>query len=174
MTQLNFIQNFNYSPDEFIRISNATLSFVPFQVADSISFLTMNIPLSYSSANMTHTFSLGLYSLTGSSLSLANSISGSISMSAGGRSYFSMTGTSATQNISAGDWWFGVLVSTGGNSVLDIVGQTILNPLNAFVGNFIGGRMTDSTGALPSSYATSNLDVTGTDAMNIPFIMLSS
>ena len=174
MGQLNFAQNFNYIPSQFKIISNGTLSFVPFELADSISFLTMNLGISNSSANMTYTFSVGLYSLTGSSLSLANSISASISRSNSVRGYFSLTATSAAQNITPGNWWFGILVSTGGNSDIELIGQTTVNPLNAFPGAFIGGRMTASTAALPASYATSDLDTTGDDAMNIPMIILSS
>ena len=175
MSQLNFEQNFNFLPGgQFIRVSNGTISYIPFLVNDSISFLTMNIPVSNSSANMTHTFSIGLYSLTGSTLSLANSISGSLSRSNSARSYFSLVATSAVQNITPGNWWFGILISTGGNSVLDLIGQSTINPNNAFPVGFIGGRMTDSTAALPGSIATSALDITGNDAMNVPCIILSS
>ena len=174
MAQLNFAQNFNYIPSEFNIISNGTLSFVPFELADSISLLTMNLGISNSSANITYTFSVGLYSLNGSSLSLANSLSASQSKSNSVIGYFSMTATSAAQNITPGNWWFGILVSTGGNSSVALIGQTTVNPGNAFPGGFIGGRMTASTSALPTSYATSDLDVTGSDAMNIPMIILNS
>ena len=69
MPQLNFEQNFNFMANQRIRVSNGTLSFVPFMINDSISFLTMNILITNTSANMTFTGSFGLYSLNASTLS---------------------------------------------------------------------------------------------------------
>mgnify|MGYP001565128131 CR=1 FL=1 len=178
MPQLNFEQNFNAIGNLGRAVSVGTLSFIPFSVRDSISFVTMNIGISYSGTNTSQgqTYSIGLYSLNASSLSLANSISGSTTATSGNiLQYISMTATSATQNVTPGNWWFGILVSTtNGTSRLSLLGGGTVSPANAFPGSFIGGRMTDSTNALPSSIATSALDITGSDAMNIPMILLSA
>lgn len=174
MPQLNFARNIGLPHTDLIRISNGTMTFSPFNLGQSISWNTINIFISKSSANMTHTISIGLYSLNGSTLSLANSASGTFSGSNNQRAYVSLTATSATQNLTPATWFFGLLFSTGGNSGLDIVGQSTINAGNAFPGGFIGGRMTDSTNALPSSYATSNLDITGNDGMNVTYILLTA
>lgn len=123
-------------------------------------------------STLKHTFSIGLYSLNGSTLSLANSASGTRTQNSFG--YFTITATSATQNITPGTWWFGFLLSTTGSSGNSIYGQTGLPVGNAFPGGFMGGRMTESTGALPTAYSTSNLDTTGADSNQVPMIILST
>ncbi len=173
MAQLDFHVNFPGIVSETLAVaSNGTLSFVPMSPSDSVSFNKLNFYMSAGS-NATFTLSIGLYSLTGSTLSITNSMSRSITLS-NFRGYVSLSATSVAQNITPGTWWLGLLVSTGGNSSVAFVGQSFVNPGNAFPGGFIGGRMTDSTNALPASYATSNLDVTGTDAMSVPTIILTA
>ena len=177
MAQLNFHINFAGEVNQRWQASNGTLSFFPFSPSDSISFGTLNIAISKSTSAATFTFSIGLYSLTGSSLSLANSISETFSNTNNGQQWVSLTAVSATQNITPGSWWLGLLISTGGDSRIYINGQSLINaigPENAFPGGFIGGRMTESTNALPSSYATSGLDITGGDATNVPIIILTA
>lgn len=156
-------------------ISDGTLSFYPFNFWDSISFASVNFYLRNTNSNATYTFSLGLYSLTGSSLSLANSASATMSISSNvSQFWLSITATSATQNITPGTWWLGFVGRSGGHSQLSITGITRLNAGNAFPGAFVGGRMTESTASLPASYATSNLDITGSDAHFVPTIYLSA
>src|SRR3990167_7661894 len=147
------------------------MKFVGFNIQDSILFKTINIPQFFNNTSLSHTLSLGLYSLNGSTLSLGNSASGSITASGLKRCYLSITGTSATQNITPGTWYFGLLISISSGTVISIYGQSSANPSNAFPGVFIGGIMTDSTNALPTSFATSNLDITGVDALSVPSII---
>ena len=173
MGQLLFQQNIIAS-NEQITINNGSISFFPFNIYDSLSLSVFNCLFLGSNANKTVSLSIGLYSLNGSTLSLSNSISGTRSQSDNNVWYASMTATSATQNITPGTWWFGILASTGGNSSVAFIGQTKANAANAFPGGFIGGRMTASSNALPSSYATSDLDITGNDAMAVPMIILST
>ena len=175
MGQLNFEYNINYHPRGAARtISNGTISFIPFNIQDSISLLTLNIAGNGSSANRTLTLSFGLYSLNGISLIIANSLSASMSMDNNLAKFVSLTATSAAQNITPGTWFWGMLFSTGGNANFSIHGQVNVNPANAFAGGFIGGVMTDSTGALPTSIATSDLNITGLDAMFVPYILLNA
>jgi len=173
MPQLIFEQNSNVQPRIQRGLSNGTITFFPFNVGDSISFLTLNYRVNNSQASWTRTHSVGLYSLTGSSLSIENSISGSFSGTFNNPLFFTLTATSKAQNITPGTWFFGILVSTGGVSSHAIGGDFSNNPENAFPGSFIGGVMTDSTSALPSLMATSNLDITGLDAMFVPYILIS-
>ena len=177
MGQLNFEYNIAFGGSYDINISNGTLSFFPFLIRDSISIGTFNILIEYgASSSKTQTFSLGLYSLTGSTLSIANSWSGTAGSTgtASARLWVSLTATSAAQNITPGAWWFGMLVSTSNQSAITFLGGSNINPANAFPAGFYVGRMTDSTNALPSSYATSNLDITGSDAIGVPNIILTA
>ena len=67
------------------------------------------------------------------------------------------------------------MVSTSGQSHFNIRGMKIGSvPTNAFPGAFIGGMMTESTNALPVSYATSNLDVTGQNELLEPYILITA
>ena len=157
-----------------LSISVATLFVRPMTLFDSLSWRTINLALEWDlgAGTVTLSMSIGLYSLTGSTLSLANSISGTTSRSNDAIGYFSMNATSATQNITPGNWWLGMLGSYGASSI-SMYGQS-RNPGNAFPGAFINGRMTASTNALPGSIATSDLDITGSDAMHNPFIILTA
>lgn len=172
MGQLNFQMNFPYSISQRVQISYDLVSFIGFQVIESISLNTLNF--AGDGGTGTGTVKIGLYSITGNTLSIANSISGSFALVSG--RYISLTDMSATQNISPGAWYFGFLFSsaTDSGSAFSIDGQSGLVVSNAFPGVFIGGAMTATTNALPASYATSDLDVTGANAMIVPEIIISA
>ena len=175
MPQLNFEYNLGALLNNKLGIGQASLSFFPLNIRDSISWATMNIVLSQSAAGgKTNSVSIGLYSLNGSTLSLANSISASQTFNAGVEYYMSLTATSTAQNITPGTWWFGFLISTSGANRSLIGGRAGALGENAFPGSFIGGRMTASTAALPATVATSDLDITDSDAMFVPYILLSA
>lgn len=173
MGQLNFAQNFEIAPNQLRSISHVILTFFPHNILDSISLNTLNLLFSAAGTAKSITFSLGLYSLTGSTISIANSASSSIATS-GGAQYISLTATSATQNITPGTWWWGILCSFSSSSNVSFYGGFTQDPVNAFPGAFIGGAMTTSTNALPTSIATSDLDITGSDALFVPYIIISS
>lgn len=168
MPQLNFQYNFP------VLQSNNTRSYVTqtplyfaFNIADSISWVNFNIVAGVDPAN---TVSIGLYSITGSTLSLANSVSMNVTLT--DPTWASITATSATQNITPGTWYFGINAATGG--AITAQGQTIVAPGNAFPGGFIGGVATATTNGLPASVATSSLDITGNDAMFVPYVLLTA
>ena len=123
------------------------------------------------------TLQFGLFSLNGSTLSLANSASRTIEHTDSANSWYSMV-TSATQNISPGAWYFGVNFFTGGevtaHSSASLLGNSTFNPGNAIPGGFLMGRMTASTTAIPASIATSDLDITGSDAIRQPYIIITA
>ena len=183
MPQLSFLYNNWQIYDAGLSISDRTLSFFPFQIWDSISFKTLNIGCAADVSLLftaSYGISLGLYSLNGSTLSLANSISGSTNLTSAGNNtvvfYVSLTDVSATQNITPGTWWFGCLIQFSMVNATDafMLGAFARSINNAFPGGFVAGRMTESTAALPNTVATSNLDITGADAFQQPFILLSS
>ena len=179
MGQLNFEQNFEYFFANMTAnaFSIGSVLFAPLNVRESISLINVHInPLFGSSANQTKSFYLGLYSLSGSILSIVNSLSVTISTN-DGRSYMpllSFSNTSATQNVTPGTWFLGILASTAGRSELSLLGRFTASPDNAFPGAFIGGLMTETTNALPSSMAISNLDITGRPELSTPYILLTT
>lgn len=156
---------------------------------NTLSIHAVNIPLSLSfnnviflvsqgfSADFSQTWHFGLYSLTGSTLSLANSASRQYTSTSHAltQEWVSMV-TSATQNITPGTWYFAFnYVSVNNANVSDrIAFNSSINPGNAIPGGFLRGRMTASTNAMPGSIATSALDITGSDAERQPFIIITA
>lgn len=174
MGQLNFQANFNKLIAQSVTFNNNSLTFFGFNIYDSLSFNNPNILISASSATTkSYSFSFGLYSLNGSTLSIANSASLSRTVT-GASGFYGSFATSTTQNITPGTWYIGLIASSDGTGSILLFGQMTINPANAFPGAFIGGRMTASTNALPASVATSDLDITGNDAMLVPSIIINA
>lgn len=175
MPQLDFEMNYPTIAASRFTPNSGSITFCPMQIRDSISLNTVNLPLYSPSGAKTVTLRLGVYSITGSSLSLANSLSGSVDL-VGDDKYLSLTATSSAQNMTPGTWFFGLLFSTSSNSnfTVNAMSHSRFNAENAFNFGFIGGAMTASTSALPSSIATSDLDVTGTDALAAPVMIISA
>ena len=188
MPQLSYAFNLPYIGVNRFSVSQGTMSFFPFDLADSISLLTMNIPFhfSYNGAQSSQTkafsLSMGLYSITGGSLSLANFISRSFSstmtVNQSSHMYISLTDVSSAQNITPGSWWWGFLgrtaASNAGQITASVFGHSFSRGANNFPAGFYAGRMTASTNALPNSVATSDLDIAGGDALSTVAIYLSS
>lgn len=174
MAQINFNQNWNYGiAGSAFQVSNGTLTFFAFNVLDSVSWNNVNLVGSMG-ASAQLTYSLGLYSMNGGTqLSLVNSGEGSFSLSAGHRVYLSLSSTSATSNLTPGTWYAGIVGLTGSVAQFSLFGAGF-NPGNAYTGAFLNGRMTASTNALPATYATSDLDITGIDAMSFPYLLITA
>lgn len=179
--QINFFENFpGHRGVEFGGYSNGTLSFhaVNIPLSLSLGYPVVLISLTTSSKTATsknHTLQFGLYSLNGSTLSLANSASKNFTLAAsnGGISWISLI-TSATQNITPGAWYFAFNIRTGGHSALSIYNNSSINPANNVPGGFLMGRVTVSQSVMPGSIATSSLDITGLDAMRQPYIIITA
>lgn len=179
--QLQFFENFpGHLGAAYNGYSNGTLSVHAVNIPLSISFNKVVALMSVSSAALSAlsgTIQFGLYSLNAGTLSLANSASGAVAEGGSANSWYSMA-TSATQNISPGAWYFGVNFFTGGiatdHSSASFYGNSSVNLANAVPGGFLMGRMTASTNAMPSNIATSDLDITGSDATRQPYIILTA
>lgn len=179
--QLQFFENF---PQHLAILtqgySNGTLSIMAVNIPLSISFGNVIAPMSISSAALSAlsgTLQFGLYSLNGATLSLANSASNTVRHDAqSANSWYSMV-TSATQNITPGPWYFGVNFFTGGIAT-DHSSASFYNSPDENFGNaqpiFHRGRMTVSTNAMPTSIATADLDVTGSDSNKQPYIIITT
>lgn len=180
MGQLNFEQNFLFSPvgSNPRVISDGSMWFWGQNIQDSISLLTANLICQFSqNLAQTKSFSLGLYSVNGSTLSLANSLSRTFSTNNGNgiSRFISLSAVSSAQNITPGTWFWGLLGRTAGASNFSIYGRNSnLAAFNAFPGSFIGGSATVSTNALPATVATSDLDITGDVEMFEPYILLTA
>lgn len=175
MGQINFQANINCVGYSNIRGTNRTLYVNPFNVYESISLNTVHIPFRLSVTAQTLTLSLGLYSLSLGTLSLANSASATIRFTgAGNIQYVPITAISATQNITPGTWYWGFVVNSSGSSQFTIQGGASIAPGNAFPGGFTGGRYTVSTLGLPASIPITDFDVTGIDAHYVIPIIISA
>ena len=149
-------------------------------IPGSISFNNLAILFSCSGTTArTISLSFGFYSLTGSTLSLANSAS--VSSDATNAAFNWMTfATSAAQDITPGDWFLALLGSTSGTSagmsiVIHSAFALVMN--SSYAGPFFKGWMSASTNALPASIATSDLskDNQGTAATGFhPYILISA
>lgn len=171
--QLQFFENFpGHLGQAHVAYSNGTLSVHAVNIPLSISFNNVVALISRPNSGGSHTLQFGLYSLNGSTLSLANSASQSIAFSSA-ISWISMI-TSATQNIAPSAWYFAFNILSGGTSDLSFYANSSVAPANAVPGGFLMGHMTASTNAMPASIATSDLDITGADAVRQPYIILTA
>jgi len=172
--QLQFFENLPAKAGAaFNAYSNLTLSVHAVNIPLSLSLNSVVVLVSGDDNARKFNLHFGLYSLNGSTLSLANSASTSSSGPVNGVSWISME-TSATQNISPGAWYFAFNVSTfSGNANFSFFGNSTVNPGNAQP-TLVMGRMTVSTNAMPGSIATSNLDITGSDSIRQPFIIITA
>ncbi len=156
-----------------------TLSFNTVALLHNPAFSTQNSTGSI-------TFSFGLYSLNVSTLSLANSASGSTSYTKSNTKgvYFVTLATSATQDISPGEWYFAFMSSTSGGPATSAGNGMICNNPNnitggsaAYGGPFVRGMFTATTTAFPASIATSNMSKEATSTSiptTHPYILITS
>lgn|SRR3990167_228218 len=155
--------------------SNTRLMIQYVYIPGSISFNTIAVMASQGHTSASGSFSFGLYSLSGSTLSLANSASG-VQGGANGISYITLA-TSATQDITPGDWFLGLVTSSSGNNSLSL----LLNPHgNDPVNGEYGGplfRGVFNTEGLPASLATSDVTKEGNNIVHdsrFAYILISA
>ena len=149
------------------------------EIPGSISFNNLAMIMSASGTTAkTFSVSFGLYSLTGSTLSLANSASFSSNPGANALSWITFV-TSATQDITPGNWYFGVILSTAGQSNLSLVNNDVAAfSGGGYGGGFVRGYLSVSTNALPVSIATSDMSKEGNNESSFsvrhPYIIISA
>lgn len=180
--QLQFFENFpGHLGAAFIsNWSNGTLSVHAVNIPLSISMGNVVVLASVSdqgNGGGTENIRMGLYSLNANTLSLANSASYTFTApNAGGVSWYSLAVSNTSYNISPGPWYFALLLNEtfANQNYPRYYFNSSINPGNAIPGGFLMGRMTASTGAMPESIATSNLDITGSDAIRQPYIIITA
>lgn len=175
MAQISTWMNiWNLQGNTSLNVNNNSVTFFPMNFYESISLLTLFMPIRNNNTLGSVSLSLGLYSRTGGTLSIANIISQTYGKTNGNNWYMSATATSSAQNITPGTWWWGINFSRQNSSVsMNPFAVPVSVPANSFPG-FYGGAMTVSTAALPNSVATSDLDVTFNDStFDTPIIILT-
>ena len=154
---------------------NATLHLHQVYIPGSISFNNIAVIKSIGNSANTLSLSFGLYSLSGSTLSLANSASQTDTIQ-NGASWVSLV-TSVTQDITPGNWYFALLSSTAGQSAQLIRGFFAQVLHVGYGGPFFRGRHSASQTNMPASIATSDLiketGATNTEARQ-PYILISA
>ena len=160
MAQINIFENF----DNLHIVGNSsipanTLQIQRVYIPGSLSFNVPSVVFTKGdSSDASFSVSLGLYSLTGNTLALANSASGSTNGISAILQWFSMA-TSTTQNISPGEWYLGFVYATSSRSNITFRGN--IWPASPGAGasptSFIRGRYTVSVTNIPASISTSDL-----------------
>ena len=150
-------------------------------IPGSLSFNNVIMGDRIAAGTISYFISFGLYSLNGSTLSLANSAVNSITRSAVNQSLLTFA-TSATQDITPGDWFFGIIRSfsaTNEGNIRFYENSTIASMnAGAMGGPFMRGFLSVSTDALPASIATSDMSKEGTGGAgglhSYPYILISA
>lgn len=177
--QIMFVENFpGHLVNNTVVVSDGILSVHAVNIPVSISLSRAVFMVSYANTTTgrSHTFHWGLYSMNAGTLSLKNSASVQYTLANGvnGNVWVSMS-VSAGENIAPGDWYFAFnRASSSGNANGAIYGNSSINPGGAIPGGFIMGRMTVSTGAMPASINTTALDITGSDAIRQPYVIITA
>lgn len=156
--------------------------YVPGSISfNNVAFMFMGQASSTRVISMT--FSFGLYSLNVSTLSLANSASKSSTFSSTNTVLQMITMiTSATQDITPGDWWFGFMSSTSSGTTAGSFGLAVNSPNQpagsvAYGGPFERGMFTATTAAFPASINTANMSKEATSTSvpsRHPYILISA
>ena len=171
--QLQFFENMpGRDGAAYNGFSNGTLSIHAVNIPLSLSFNNVVVLMSFSSAVgslFTGTIQFGLYSLNAGTLSLANSASQSLG--AINLAWLTIQ-TSATQDITPGNWYFVAFANTVTcvqNSIRSAGG-------GAYLGPFFLGQYSTTTSAIPTSIATSDLLKDGASGgiAQMPYILISA
>ena len=176
-----------YYPPNFLNVAIAlglsgvgSLHIQGVEMPGSLSFNNVAMLFSGSGAvseNMSLSF--GLYSLNGSTLSLANSASANTGLTLNQTAFSWISfATSATQDITPGNWYFAIMSSTtlGGNFSLEMYNRPVELSVAGYGGVFVRGLMSVSTGAMPGSIATSDILKEGLNDQGArhPYVLISS
>lgn len=186
MVQLNVFETqpiIGYSSSNTI-LGQMSLIINGVEIPGSLSFNNVGVLLTRPSGASTDNLSVyfGLYSRNGSTLSLANSASNTLSNTTNFRSWLTLV-TSATQNITPGNWYFAFMSSSNTNGgsirIAQLLGGVVTAVRTGFpyAGIFVRGYLSVSTAAMPASIATTDL-IKETDGviggLRQPYILISA
>ena len=152
-------------------------------IPGSISFNGVAVVLQkVTNSSLTVSVYFGLYSRTGSTLSLANSASGSLTFGTAQAQSWMTLATSATQDITPGNWYLAVMSNTSNDSRISLMcynnQATGALMSQGYGGHFVRGWHSASQSAMPASIATSDLVKEGepgsVGTLNHPYVLISS
>lgn len=160
--------------------ANATISFRAFNIPDSLTLNSVAMLISLNSSRSA-TISFGLYSFTGSTLTLVDSASGLISSSTTSPLIWSSLSISASYNIVPGTWYFAILGSFNPNVQSAAYYNDALNLAQLGSGLYggapIAGGYSTTTAALPASLNVTEILIGAggnSNAMHFPYILISA
>ena len=164
MSRINIFQNIPIFHQDLVAsplLNVATIHIHRVYIPGSLSFNTIAMLMSVSGTTAkTLSVSFGLYSLNGNTLSLANSASFSSNPEANALSWITFV-TSATQDITPGDWFLAVQSSTAGNNNVSLICNIGIEMSNVVYGGPFFRGWGSITGMV-ASIATSDLTKEGT------------
>lgn len=174
MAQLQFSQNMNFLPGNSPAMVDGALSVWQWTPTDSVSLNTLQIVIQQTAAvSANFSFFLGLYTLTGSTLTIVNSASRSGANATSNGLYYISLVTSATSNITPIPMWWGLLYRSH-SAVFALNGQNLINATNAFPGALIAGTLSVTTVGVPASIATTDLVTSGVAGSFAPYMIISA
>lgn len=152
--------------------TDAVLRIRQFYIPGSISFNTVAW-LGHRTGGPTVTASFGLYSLNGSTLSLANSASNSFNVN---NTQWRTMVTSATQDITPGNWYLAWMHDDSTGSVAAYCQDYPRATDGGPGGPFFAGSYSVTTTAFPASIDTSEMNLIGTGLGTefFPVILISA
>ena len=186
--RLNIYENYsvlNRMTAANVAISGGSLRMQGVVIPGSISFNNVVVFMTASGTTAkTLTISFGLYSLNGSTLSLANSASQTTAPAANQGSWITLV-TSATQDITPGNWYLGFIMSTSSNNNMSLLinhntNNDIMITAGTAGGIFVRGNYSVTTTAFPASIATSDMSkepsglAASSSPMAYPYILISA
>lgn len=180
---LNLFETMPVTDCVSFQVSNQSLMINGVYVPGSIAFKTPWIFFRNTvGGTATHTASLGLYTLTGSTLTLMNSASATLALSGNTFSWVSLI-TSAASTITPGNYYFAELLSISAGNPMVMAGAGAITATNTmsmggYGGPFVRGCLSVSTSALPASIATSDCIKEGSSGVRsstvIPYVLISA
>lgn len=184
MARINYFYNwFPFQDCQLRQFSNNELNMHLVYIPGSLSFNSLVVPISVGATiNHTYTISFGLYSISGSTLSLANSASYA-SNDFNNSFWKNITDISATQDITPGNWFFAYIITESSNNprVNNIIFQNATRDYSIDVnvgGPFVRGRYSVTTNGFPASIATSDMskieDSSATNPKAAPLLIISA
>ena len=184
MARIQIFENFSVinvaTFDTGALIAQSSLFVHGVYIPGSISFNTIAMLFSNNATNQSDTIAFGLYSLSGSTLSLANSASGQLTLNNQIR-WLSLV-TSATQDITPGNWYFAYFLSSNSSgqfSVPFVLAHGVnFAWISSYGGLFVRGFYSATVSAFPASIATSDFTKEGTSGQAysgvVPYVLISA
>lgn len=124
-------------------------------------------------ANMSATLEVGLYSLTGNTLSQMCSATLQAGQTASFARYYTTLNFGGTYTLNPGAYWFMVRGSTQSAAALSFGGYTMASQINGQPGIPVYGRYSATSSALPATCLTSDITKPSSANIMLPYILLN-